>query len=255
MNEEGLKDRLIRLAKEDGRIKALIVIGSAARTYSVADEYSDLDVIIATDEPNEWLYGEYPKRLGNIKISFVEETLGGAKERRIIYEEAGDVDLIIFSPEQLVKAVDAGIVNQVMNRGYIVMYDDMNITSTLERIIKPSVSHDLMPKKEFLNMVKDFFFHSIWAHKKIKRGELWIAKMCIDAYLKAYLLKAMEMYMIVLHDTDVWHNGRFLEKWLDGDILVKLESCFAHYDRKDMISALLSTFDLFSELCKAICKS
>lgn len=68
----------------DKRIKAVIIIGSAARNNYVADEYSDLDLIIATEEPDEWLYGDYPKRFGNIKISFVEDTLGGAKERRII---------------------------------------------------------------------------------------------------------------------------------------------------------------------------
>ncbi|WP_416201397.1 hypothetical protein [Thermocaproicibacter melissae] len=36
------------------------MIGSYARTYSQADAYSDLDIIIATEDPESWLYGEEP---------------------------------------------------------------------------------------------------------------------------------------------------------------------------------------------------
>ena len=34
-----------------------------------------------------------PVKLGNVKISFVEMTLGGGKERRILYDGALDVDM------------------------------------------------------------------------------------------------------------------------------------------------------------------
>ena len=53
-----------------------------------------------------------------------------------------------------------------------------------------------MYNKLAINMINDFFFHTIWASKKILRGELWTAKMCIDAYLKKYLLKITEMYSL-----------------------------------------------------------
>lgn len=57
-----------------------------------ADEYSDLDVVIATKKPEGWLYGDYPEKLGIVKISFVEATLGGGKERRTLYDGSLDVE-------------------------------------------------------------------------------------------------------------------------------------------------------------------
>jgi aminoglycoside 6-adenylyltransferase len=247
-----IKERLYSLAESDEKIKALVIFGSSARTYSKADEYSDLDVIITTEEPDRWLYGEYPARLGNMKISFVEPTFGGAKERRVLYEGSYDADLIIFTPDKFRDAVINGSCNEVLNRGYIVMYDAMGATDILEEYIKQDVEYYFLSMEEFYNMANDFLFHIIWASKKVQRGELWTAKMCIDSYLKKYLLRVMEMYMISVNKTDVWHNGRFIEKWADKELVHKLRSCFAHYDKEDMISALISTYELFSKIAKIV---
>lgn len=55
-----IKQKLIRLAGKDEEIKAVIAIRSSTRTTDMADEYSDLDLMIVTENVNEWLYGDYP---------------------------------------------------------------------------------------------------------------------------------------------------------------------------------------------------
>ena len=243
-----IKEKLLALAKDDEDIKAIVLIGSSTRDTVKADEYSDLDVVIATEKPEGWLYGDCPKKLGSVKISFVEPTLGGGKERRMLYDGSLDVDMIVFTPEQFKKAIREGVASWVMNRGSEILYDAEGFSTLLEE----HISHELKPtdlaEPEFNNMVNDFFFHTVWASKKILRGELWTAKMCIDAYLKNYLLKMIEMYSVSKYHADVWHDGRFLDRWAEKEILSDLEKCFAHYDREDMVSALLATLDLFCRL-------
>lgn len=243
-----IKEKLLALAKEDEDIKAIVLIGSSTRDMVKADEYSDLDVVIATKKPEGWLYGDCPEKLGSVKISFVEPTLGGGKERRILYDGSLDVDMIVFTPEQFKKAIREGVASWVMNRGYEILYDAEGFSTLLEE----HISHELKPtdlaEPEFNNMINDFFFHTVWASRKILRGELWTAKMCIDAYLKNYLLKMIEMYSVSKYHADVWHDGRFLDRWAEKEILSDLEKCFAHYDREDMVSALLATLDLFCRL-------
>lgn len=243
-----IKEKLLALAKEDEDIKAIVLIGSSTRDTVKADEYSDLDVMIATEKPAGWLYGDYPEKLGNVKISFVEPTLGGGKERRMLYDGSLDVDMIVFTPEQFEKAIREGVASLVMNRGYEIMYDAEDYSA----LLKENISHELSPtdlsEPEFNNMVNDFFFHTVWASKKILRGELWTAKMCIDAYLKNYLLKMIEMYSVSKYQVDVWHDGRFLDRWAEREILSDLEKCFARYDREDMVSALSATLNLFCRL-------
>lgn len=60
------------------------------------------------------------------------------------------------------------------------------------------------------------------------------------------------MCTVSVNKTDVWHNGRFLEEWADKELVHKLRSCFAHYDKEEIISALISTYELFSKLAKTV---
>ncbi len=245
-----IKNNLLELAKKDENIKAIVLIGSSTRDTVKADEYSDIDVVIVTNDTEGWLYGDEPEKLGKVKISFVEPTLGGGKERRILYDGSLDVDAIIFTPTQFETAIKEGVASWVMNRGYVVMYDLMGFTELLEKNVSHEIPQADLPESEFSNMVNDFFFHTVWASKKILRGELWSAKMCIDAYLKNYLRKIIEVYSVSKHHVDVWHDGRFLDRWAEQDILSELEKCFAHYNKEDMVAALFATAELFGRLAK-----
>ena len=242
-----IKKRLLQTAATNDGLRAVILIGSSVREYAVADEYSDLNVILVCDEPEAWLYGDLPGMLGDVRISFVEPTFGGGMERRILYSGSLDVDLIVLTPEQMESAITGGVAGEVMNRGYCVLYDDMMITDRLKGI-PARVQRGAMTEREFLNIVNDFWFHAVWSAKKILRGELWAAKMCIDAYMKGLLLKIIEESEA--DNKDVWHNGRFLEKWAGGDTIAELGNCFAHYDRENMLSALSSTMVLCAKLAR-----
>ncbi|MCR5403247.1 MAG: aminoglycoside 6-adenylyltransferase [Butyrivibrio sp.] len=252
---KGIRNKLCELAKEDIDIHAVFVIGSSTRDEIPADEFSDLDLIIVTDNPQKWFSGEYPELLGRIRISFLEPTLGGGMERRSIYEEDKDVDMIIFTPEQFEKALKEGVAGWVMNRGYRVLYDAGRFHALSVQYVSSDIIRPGMTEAEFTNLVNDFYFHNIWAYKKLRRGELWSAKMCIDAYLKNQLLKMIEEYQIAVSGVDVWHDGRFLDQWADHSIREELKKCFAHYERTDCRDALMATHVLFARLSRSVADS
>lgn len=247
-----IRSKILELATSDDGIKAVVAIGSSTRSEVKADEYSDLDLIIAAEDTEKWLYGDIPERLGDMKISFVEPTLGGGKERRVLYKNALDVDMIVFTPEQLVAAAREGVAGWVCNRGYTVLYDTMGISELLGEYVRSEVNYSQLTETEYINLVNDFCFHIVWASKKILRGELWTAKMCIDAYLKNDLLRMLEMYTVNKYKSDVWHDGRFLDSWADELIKCSLPKCFAHYDSEDMIAAMAETKTLFSKTAKEV---
>ncbi len=248
----GIKNKIIQCAQTDEDIRAVIAIGSRTRNDTPADEFSDLDLIIATTHPETWYSGEYPKRFGEVSISFIEDTLGGGKERRCIYDEDKDADMIIFTPQQLESAFKEGVAQWVMNRGYSFLYDANGFEQLAKKYVKLCTDKPQISQDEFENTVNDFYFHNIWACKKLLRGELWCAKMCIDSYLKNHLLKIIEQYH---SDTDVWHDGRFIDRWADADILKQLKSCFAHYDKQDCARALAATHELFAQVSNAVAQA
>ncbi len=250
-----IKNKILESAERDDDIKAIVAIGSSTRSDVKADEYSDLDLIIVTLNTEPWFSGEYPKKFGNVSISFIENTLGGGRERRSIYDEDKDVDMIVFTPEQFEAAIKEGVAQWVMNRGYTVFYDSMDFTSLLEKYITHSVTAPSITEDEFSNMVNDFYFHNIWSYKKLKRGEIWSAKNCVDSYLKRYLLRMLELYRSKIAGEDVWHDGRFLERWAGEEILAELKECFAHYDKDDIKKALIKTYELFARITKELAEA
>ena len=81
-----IKQKLLTLCETEQKIKAVILIGSQAREISKADEYSDLDLIIACSEPQILLYeNNIIGKLGKPVYSFVEDTFAGEKERRMLF--------------------------------------------------------------------------------------------------------------------------------------------------------------------------
>ena len=248
-----IKKARLRYAENSEDLLAVIAIGSSVRSYDAADAYSDLDMILVCRNPADWLYGDLPEKLGDIRISFVEPTFAGGMERRILYSGSLDLDLIALTPEQMDLAIANGTAAEVMNRGYRVLYDALKIEDKLMRCVTPPVQRQKLTQQVFCNIVNDFWFHTVWSAKKLCRGELWTAKMCIDAYMKRLLLKMMEASEE--DHKDVWHNGRFLEKWASKDTVSALNDCFARYDRKEMIAALRNTAELFSILSHRVAQS
>lgn len=247
-----IKKRMVELAKSDSDIKLLVAIGSSTHDDGKNDEFSDLDVIISTDNVEKWYSGEYPALLGDVNISFIEPTLGEGKERRCIYGDDLDVDMLIFSPAQFDKALKEGVMEWVMNRGYEILYEASPCQELIQKFVKHGHSNPSISEEEFSNCVNNFYFHNIWAYKKLKRGELWSAKMCVDAYLKTHLLKMLEVYRSTAFGVDVYHDGRFIDEWAGEEISSELKKCFAHYEKDDVLLALQETSRLFEKVSRKI---
>lgn len=73
-----LMKRLLAVCEAQPEIKAIIIVGSQAREISKADEYSDLDLIIACSDPKILLYeNNILNKLGKPVYSFVEDSFAG----------------------------------------------------------------------------------------------------------------------------------------------------------------------------------
>ncbi|ABX42644.1 aminoglycoside 6-adenylyltransferase [Lachnoclostridium phytofermentans] len=229
------------------KVHAALMIGSQARNNHPADDFSDLDIIMVVDDPNFFLQSDHwLEQIGNFHISFIEDTIGGEKERRILFDNALDVDFVILSRNSLENAIRNNEID-ILKRGYRILIDKIGMEHILPLTATERTSYILLSECEFNNITNDFWYHTIWTVKKLIRGELWTAKSCVDNYMKWMLLTLIECHAHVLNglDYDTWHSGRFLEEWAEEWIIQRLSSCYAHYERNDIKNALLSTMDLF----------
>ena len=251
MNQQDIRlQSICQFLENDNDVLAAVVVGSQARIDYAADEYSDIDIIVIVIEPEQYLFSnDWLTGIGDFHVSFIEPTLFGAKERRILFDDGTDVDFIILGKEQS-QAIQGHEAGDIFARGYKIIKDKTGLSESIENAkdSAKAISYTVLSGYEFHNLINDFWFHSVWTVKKISRGELYTAKSCLDIYMKRLLLTLIENYTRISSKNDVWYNGRFIEKWAERWIIDGLANAYSKYNRPDMIDALLSTMDIFKTI-------
>ena len=235
-------------AREKADVHAAVVVGSRARTETPADRWSDLDIFILVDDPEQYAEDRaWVAEFGVPVITFLETTaVGGERERRVLYETGEDVDLPLIP----VSAVDRlEVAGPLLARGYRVLVDKLGLEVRLQHVAERAATPGLPVQRELTQLASDFWYHALWTAKKLRRGEVYTAIGCLDGYLKARLVTLLEWHARALDPSvDTWHGGRFLERWADPGALSALESAYAHYDVRDVARALWATVDLWQGL-------
>jgi len=93
-----------------------------------------------------------------------------------------------------------------------------------------------------INIINDILYHVIWAEKKIKRGELWVAVTMINNHMSNQLLKLIEANN--QKTSELMYDGRYLETRTEQNILEKMGHCFTKYDSDDASNSLQHILEL-----------
>lgn len=231
-------------------IKAAYVIGSQARKKHPADQWSDLDILMYTDDPGYYLKTpEFLQQLGDIWSSFTTKTLGGDMERLTLFAGGYQVDLVVKSSGEYEQQITSEKVPWLFKRGAELILD--NVGNANQLLPKEEVLPEKLPLNEMtLTEVNQmFWFVTMYISKQLLREESWSAK-ARDMDYKNILLQMIEWYEQCLHgsDYDTWHGGRFLKVWAEPDVYEELFGIFGRFDLADSWSALEHSIKLFIRL-------
>ena len=251
-------ERFRTWASNEPALRAALIVGSQARNTEPADEWSDLDVVIFHDHPEQLIGAtDWIGEFGEVVLTMVEPTaVLASRERRVLYSDGKEVDFAVFPSEAMTFVAHSPQGLTVLERGYEVLLDKDG-QLTLPLTVPRSGGRDrqgLPSEEEFQSVVADFWYHVQWAAKKLRRGELWTAKMGCDGYLKRLLVRMIEWQTTVRHgnEVDVWHDGRFLDRWAEPGVRARLPDTFARYDPRDVARGLDQTGRLFSDLAREV---
>ncbi len=243
-----LLNRFVLWAEAQGDIRALLLIGSRARKDQPADAWSDVDLIVAAQNPQPYLeHTTWLEDIGHVWVTHVEPTLAGATERRVLFEGGVDFDLVFVAESMFSRLLQNDDVAQIVRRGIRILVDKDRVMSRITLPIGLRTPYQPPTQSQFTNLVNDFWYHTGWTAKKLRRGELWTACMSCDGYMKDLLLRMLEWHTHAVSPSnhDTWFNGRFIEQWADSKAIAEMSAAFAHYDDADIRRALLASMDLF----------
>jgi len=252
---EQLIQNFVQWAQGQDNIRLAFVLGSRARTDHPADAWSDLDIMIVARDVRAYLaQADWLNQVGKPWLTFTETTPDGrSMERRTLFDGGLDIDFALM-PLEMIQALvqrepDAGIAD-VFHRGVRILLDKDALLPDPARFAAAWKPPEPPSEAEFLQVVNDFWYHTLWTAKHVRRGELWWAKSCCDGYLKNLLRQMLEWQVRAARgaDHDTWLRGRFLEEWADPQAVQQLSGAFAHYNEADIWRALAVTMDLFRRL-------
>jgi aminoglycoside 6-adenylyltransferase len=252
MTYDELIKRYTDWAASTPEVRAALILGSRARSDHPADEWSDLDLMVFARNPEQFINSDaWAITLAPAWLTFIERTGdGSAWERRTLYAGGLDVDVALLT-EEMLDGLQDGIppdVGDILRRGVKILVDkDGKLGQILNLPLLATPLFQKPSQGEFANEVSNFWYHTLWSVKHLRRGELWWAKSCVDMHLKELLKRMLEWHARATRGDqfDTWLRGRFLEEWADPRAVEQLRDAFAHYDAGDIVRALRATMDLY----------
>lgn len=252
-----LLNKITSFCEKSEKVTALILIGSQARTELHADQYSDLDLVMIVNDIDHFvLSNDWVEEIGKYHISFVEPTIDGQKEKRILFDKALDVDFVLVSAQSAQAVLASNNAMSILSKGYRFLVNKKDYIIP-EQVEKYTAKYEIPSETEYLNVVNDFWYHTIWTTKKLLRGELWAAKFCVDSYMKWKLLWMIEQYEHVVHglEYNTWYGGRFIDSWAENEVKDGLAKSFSNYNKTDVGLALFETMSIFRMLAVRVAQA
>lgn len=260
------------------QMRAVVLIGSQARTQNQADKWSDIDVILFTSHPQKYQNeDQWLQEIGNLLSCYNGlEVADSTFVKRVYFEDGVGMDV---TPVQ-VRAIDwayryawlksklpAGLPSTsfttkmekpirnfayYIRRGMSVLVDKGNYRDKLNFIesnfkyLAPSA-----PTLEKLEeQINQFWQTALRMAIKLSRKEFFTAKIECEAPLKLNLLTMLEWHAKCVNgwQFETWHKGRYIERWADPKIVEGLKFVYGRYDERDSWNSLLKTMELFEKV-------
>ena len=238
-------------------IRAVIVIGSQARSDHAADEWSDLDLVAFASETDLYLHdAAWLSVFGNVIAAYSDSFGENDREWIALYADGCKLDIGLLSIDPaaaptLQAALDRFPYPTVLQRGVRVLIDKSDVPTELRL---PPLELPRPPSAaEFNALINHLWLDALRAAKFLHRSDLWRAKQLCDGVLKQHLLTLLEWQAAAHKDQrDSWYDGRFLSEWADREALKAVPGTFAAYAAEDLARALYATLDLGRRLARDV---
>ncbi len=195
-------------------------------------------------------------------VTFTEATgLGGLTERRVMFEDGTDVDLVPIPIERMDELMSQAGALPVLSRGFRVLVEkDGLFTGLADRVAAADARglHGASPwppdADVVLNQISSYLYHCSWIARKLRRGEITVALDCHNGFQADILLRFVEWQARARSNDATWtlYEGRFLEDWAPGETVEALAVTRARYDPDDLMRSVVQSLAMFELLAREV---
>jgi aminoglycoside 6-adenylyltransferase len=246
-SEQEMLELILDTARNDDRIRAVIMSGSRTNPNVPRDVFQDFDILyLVTDlapftDDHTWIH-----RFGELMILQMPETMldpapqnDGSFAYLMQFTDGNRIDLTLFPIAR---------VNALENDSLSVILLDKD--GLLQPLAPPSDS-DYLPKpptaKAFSDCCNEFWWVCPYVAKGLWREEIIYAKYIFDGPLREQLMKMLIWYMgmTTQFSRGPGKFGKRLKQYLEPDLWDMLEKTYADADCENTWQALFTMCNLF----------
>ena len=249
-SEREMLDLIVNTARQDERVRAVIMNGSRVNPNAPKDFFQDYDVVYLVTEKESFLADpSWIKVFGELMILQLPDEMSDpppeGKDHYAYLMQFADgnrIDLSLFLVENVHKLEDDSLTLTLLDKdGILPKYEPPNESGYLPR---PPTA------KKFFDCTNEFWWCSPYVAKGLWRREIVYAKHMLDLYVREQLDKMLVWYVGIHTDFQVSSGkmGKYLEKYLEPELWQLLMRTYSDGEYSHTWDALLAMADLFRHI-------
>ncbi|MDA2435134.1 aminoglycoside 6-adenylyltransferase [Bacillus cereus] len=253
--EKEMLDVIINIAKEDERIRAVIMNGSRVNPNVKRDCFQDYDIMYVVNDIQSFTSNHnWVHRFGEIMIvqmpeemSLVQPDEDGKFPYLMQFMDGNRIDLTLVPVELIKKFVGQDSLSKLL----------LDKDNCLEEFPPASDKDYLIKKpteKEFLDCCNEFWWCSTNVAKGLWREELFYAKGMLEGSVRDMFIVMLEWYIGMKTDFTV-NTGKFgkhFEQYIEEDMWEQFKRTFSNAEYENIWESFFVMGDLFREVANEI---
>jgi aminoglycoside 6-adenylyltransferase len=248
-SEQQMLDLILATARDDERIRAVILSGSRASPGAPRDPFQDFDVVyVVTDVGPYRRNSQWIARFGELMILQMPDDMGGAPPRHgsfaylMQFADGNRIDLTLFPIAQLAE--------MKRESQSILLLDKDGLVEPFP----PASDRDFFPvpptAKAFADCCNEFWWVSPYVAKGLWRQEILYAKHFLDRYVRDELRKMLNWCFGVRTGFSATPGkfGKYLQRYLGPELWQRLLDTYSDASYEKTWQALFAMGDLFRTL-------
>ncbi len=243
-------DLIIETARQDPRIRAVMLNGSRANPNASRDPFQDFDVVYFVTDVEPFVADKtWIDRFGRRMMMQMPELMGdpppsgdGCFVYLMQFTDGNRIDLTLYPIDRIDDSEDDSL--------SVVLLDKDGIFPSLS----PASDRDYLPEpppaKAFADCCNEFWWVSAYVAKGLWREEILYAQHFLDCIIRPQLMKMLTWYAGVTTDFSQSPGkcGKYLDRILEPDLWTRLLQTYSDADYKHTWDALFTMGDLFREV-------
>ena len=252
-SETEIKNLILEFAKNDDRIRAVLLNGSRANQNIKPDKLQDFDIVFIVDNlesftcDHSWInaFGE------RIIFQLPDEMTFGEKDsytRKISFaylmllKDRNRIDLTLFPKQKLTSHFKPSSLT-------VLWLDKDKLFTHLPQSSDKDYHIKKPTEKEFLDTCNEFWWVSTYVGKGLRRDEIIYAKEMLETVIRPMFMRVIAWKVGIENnfDVSVGKSGKFLKIYLPDDFYNKVLVTYSNFETEENWKALFLMIEIFQQ--------